>query len=454
MTRIAPQLWQHAGLRGQRREAVVRILEAALAAVDPAEAVRRALRREGNTLHCGGQRYQLADFAHVYVVGAGKAGAPMALAVEQILGERISAGNVTVKRGYGAPTQRIQLAEAGHPIPDEAGVAAAREIASTLERATANDLVIVLISGGGSALLPAPLGSISLGDLQALTNALLGAGAAITEINTIRKHLEGLKGGRLAALANGAQVLCLVLSDVVGNPLDMIASGPTVPDPSTYADALAILRRYNLLEGAAPVIRQVLARGAAGALPETLKPGDQVFARVHNQIIASNDLAAEAAAQVARGAGFNTLLLTTYLEGEAREVAKVLAALAKELVCRGQPLARPACLILGGETTVTLRGKGKGGRNQELALAAALALDGIEGVMLATLATDGGDGPTDAAGALIEGDTMARARALGLDGRAMLDENDSYYFFAALGDLMITGPTNTNVNDLALVCVW
>ncbi|NLV73287.1 MAG: glycerate kinase, partial [Chloroflexi bacterium] len=380
--------------------------------------------------------------------------APMAKALEDLLGDRIDAGRLVVKDGHGLPLKKIRIHEAGHPLPDARGVAGTLQILNLLEGAGERDLVICLISGGGSALLSAPSEGIDLADKQAATKSLLACGATIHEINTIRKHLEGLKGGRLAALANGAQVLCLVLSDVVGNPLDMIASGPTVPDPSTYADALAILRRYNLLEGAAPVIRQVLARGAAGALPETLKPGDQVFARVHNQIIASNDLAAEAAAQVARGAGFNTLLLTTYLEGEAREVAKVLAALAKELVCRGQPLARPACLILGGETTVTLRGKGKGGRNQELALAAALALDGIEGVMLATLATDGGDGPTDAAGALIEGDTMARARALGLDGRAMLDENDSYYFFAALGDLMITGPTNTNVNDLALVCVW
>jgi len=454
MLRLDPSLYNHPGQRGERRRQVASILEAALAAVEPAEAVRRALRREGDTLLVNREPYPLNDFAHVYVVGAGKAGAPMAAALEELLGERITAGTVTVKYGYTAPTRRIALVEAGHPVPDAAGVRGAEAIRRLLSRATPDDLVLVLISGGGSALLPAPLPGIALADLQALTNQLLAVGASIIEVNCIRKHLDLLKGGRLALCANGARVLALILSDIVGNPLDMIASGPTVADPTTYSDALALLERYRLRTTAPPAVLNALARGARGDLPETVKPGAPELARVQNVIIASNAIAARAAEEAARALGFHTLLLTTYLEGEAREAARVLASLAKEVLASGQPSARPACLLCGGETTVTLRGNGKGGRNQELALAAAIALQGLDNVLLASLATDGSDGPTDAAGACSEGDTLARARALGLDAYNYLARNDSYSFFAALGDLLMTGPTNTNVNDLVGIWIW
>jgi hydroxypyruvate reductase len=287
-----------------------------------------------------------------------------------------------------------------------------------------------------------------------LTSALLRAGATIVEINAIRKHLDRLKGGKLARMAAPAQVISLILSDVVGNPLDAIASGPTVPDESTFADAWGLLERYDLL-GRIPVsVQGVLQRGVRGELPENPSAGDALFERTQNVIVASNDLAAEAARQRAADMGLNTLLLSTYVEGEAREVAKVLAAVAKEIRASGRPLRRPACVIAGGETTVTLRGDGKGGRNQEMALAAAIAISGLNDVTIACLATDGTDGPTDASGALADGSTFTRARVLGMDPWAFLGQNNAYPFFSTLGDLLLTGPTQTNVNDLAFVFVW
>lgn len=453
MVRFSPLLYERPGLEGERRRQVVRVLEAALEAVDPAEAVRRFVRREGDTLYVNGCPYDLVAVERVFVVGAGKASAPMAQAVEEVLGERIAAGWVNVKYAHTAPTARIHLHEAGHPIPDEAGVRGAEEIARLLGQAGPRDLVICLISGGGSALMPLPVEGVTLADLQALTDALLRAGANIVEINAIRKHLDRLKGGKLAAMT-AAPLIALILSDVVGNPLDAIASGPTVPDETTFGEACEILKRYGLWEGIAPTIRRYLEAGRLGQVAENPKAGEALFERVQNVIVASNDLAAQAAEHAAQELGFHTLLLTTFVEGEAREVAKVFAALAKEELASGRPLPRPACLIAGGETTVTVRGRGKGGRNQEMALAGAIQLAGLKDVALVCLATDGTDGPTDAAGALADGNTIERARALGLDARAYLAENNAYPFFAALGDLLLTGPTNTNVNDLTFVFVW
>jgi len=299
-----------------------------------------------------------------------------------------------------------------------------------------------------------PVDGITLADVKMLTDALLRRGATINEINTIRKHLERTKGGNLARLAYPAQVVTLILSDVVGNPLDVIASGPTVPDSSSFGEAFRLLGRYDLLMEAPPAIVNHLRRGAEGALPETPKPGDGVFEKTQNLIVASNDIAARAAEKAAIAMGFNTLLLTTYLEGESREVAKVLTAVAREIVTSGRPVPRPACVIVGGETTVTVKGHGKGGRNQEMALMASICIEGLEDVAIVCLATDGTDGPTDASGALADGDTLRRAAALGLDPWAYLDDNDSYHFFQALDDLLLTGPTNTNVNDLMFVFVW
>jgi len=283
------------------------------------------------------------------------------------------------------------------------------------------------------------------------TSILLRCGANINEINTLRKHLDQVKGGGLARLAHPASLITLILSDVVGNPLDVIGSGPTVPDTSSFADAYAVLERYGVVADAPAPIVDRLRRGMASELPETLKPGDARFARVHNLIVGSNLQAAEAALAAARTAGFNTLLLTTFLQAEAREAGRMLAAVARELASSGHPLPLPACIIAGGETTVTLRGSGRGGRNQELALAAVASMAGLPNLALVALATDGGDGPTDAAGAVVTGATLDRARSLGLDPAAHLARNDAYPFFDALGDLLRPGPTETNVNDLAFV---
>jgi len=454
MVKFDAALWQRGGVEEQRRRDVVDIMGAALAAVDPGQAVERTLERQGDLLLVDGRQYDLATIENIWVVGAGKAGAPMARAVERVLGDKVSGGLVNVKYAHLQPTERVALREAGHPIPDEQGVAGARHIAAMLAEAGEHDLVICLISGGGSALMTLPAEGISLADMQALTGALLAAGATINEINAIRKHLDEVKGGGLARLAAPARLVSLLLSDVVGNPLDVIASGPTVPDTATFADARGLLERYDIWQTAPLAIRERIERGLAGELPDTPKAGDPLFERVQNVVVASNDIAARAAERRAHELGYHALLWSTYVEGEAREVARVQAAMAKEVLASGRPLARPACLISGGETTVTLRGKGKGGRNQEMALAAAIALEGWADVAVACLATDGTDGPTDASGAYADGNTVARARALGLDAWAHLQSNDAYPFFQQLNDLLLTGPTNTNVNDLTLVFAW
>ena len=440
-----------------RRKSIAAIQAAALAAVAPDAAVKRQFYLEGDVLRVGGRFYPLADYDRIFVVGGGKAGAPMAAAVEEVLGERITAGAVNVKHGYTLaaaarkPASRIQIVEAGHPVPDEAGRQGAEHITQMLTGLGERDLVLVLISGGGSALLTLPSPGISLSDVQTLTGILLRCGATINEINTVRKHISQIKGGQLARLAYPATVVALILSDVVGNPLDVIASGPTVPDPTTFAEAWAVLERYGIVDEIPDSIVSRLQAGLAGQVPETPKASDPVFTRVQNVIVGSNEIAAQAAVDEAREQGFNALLLSTYIEGEAREVARVFAGIAKGMVRHGWPLKPPACLVAGGETTVTIRGRGKGGRNQELALAAALAIDGWQNVAVVGLATDGTDGPTDAAGAIAWGDTVTRARARGLDAAAYLANNDAYHFFQTLGDLIITGPTNTNVNDLIFV---
>ncbi|MHB8112437.1 MAG: glycerate kinase type-2 family protein [Bellilinea sp.] len=438
-----------------RGDEVCRVLDTALQAADPAAAVLRFLSRNGDQLTAGGQTYNLADIRHVFLVGAGKAGAPMAQAATQILDDRLTGGAVIVKDGYGLDgvsfTASLQIIEAGHPLPDERGVVATREILSLLSQADQSDLVLCLLSGGASALLTAPAAGITLIDLQQTVSLLLRSGADIGEINAVRKHLDTVKGGGLARAAAPAQVISLVLSDVVGDPLDIIASGPTAPDPTTFDQALAVLHKYQLLGQLPQAIRQHLQRGAAGAAAETLKPGDPLLEGVQNLLVGSNSMAAQAAADAAAAGGFNTRVLTTTLQGEARLVGRLLAAAARDLAGGQSVLQRPACLIAGGETTVTVRGDGIGGRNQELALAAVEAMSGLPGTLLVTLATDGGDGPTDAAGAVVSGETLARARALGLSPAEHLTRNDAYRFFDGLGDLLKPGPTHTNVNDLALL---
>jgi glycerate 2-kinase len=429
----------------RRRADALQLVRAALAAVDPAAAVRRHLHRQGDALVAGERRYRLTGHGHVFLIAAGKAAVPMTVAAADALGPALDRGIVVTKYGHadraGELPPAVQVIEAGHPVPDENSIRGAQAVTDLAQVAGEDDLVLFLISGGGSALLTLPVPGVDLAQCQALTDALLRSGATIDELNTVRKHLSQVKGGQLARLAAPATLVTLVLSDVVGDPLPVIASGPTVADPTTVADARQVLARHRL-----DLVMPTLLR-------ETPKADDPAFAAGYHVLVGSNRQAAEAAACRARELGYHTLLLTTYIEGEAREVARVAAALAKGVRAECDPLPPPACLIWGGETTVTIRGDGRGGRNQELALAAAIALDGWPGVTLLALATDGGDGPTDAAGAVVTGETVARARELGLDPRAALARNDSYPFFAALGDLVQTGPTGTNVNDLLFILV-
>ncbi len=433
------------------------IMAAALAAVDPHVAVRRAVRIDDNAIMVGSQRYELNASSRVIVVGAGKAGAPMAEAAYTALGERIRSGLVVVKEGHlgstGNQVGPMTVLEASHPVPDERGVNAAEQLMALLDYSRPDDLVLVLLSGGGSALLTLPAPGLALADLQGLTSALLRCGATIGEINTLRKHCSRIAGGQLAFRASPARVATLVVSDVIGSTLDVIASGPTVPDPTTFADAWALIQRYDLEQTIPEPVRLHLQRGLAGEIRETPKADELLWQRVHNEVIASNVTAAEAAVVAARERGFHTQILTTFLEGEAREVGRVAAAVARELALRGQPLDRPALIIAGGETTVTLHGDGLGGRNQELALGAVAGLADVPNAVIVALATDGGDGPTDAAGAVVTGSTLLRAKDLGLDPAHYLRHNDAYHFFAPLDDLLRPGPTLTNVNDLLLIAV-
>ena len=429
------------------------IFQMALDAADPMACVRRNLVLSGETLIVGGEEYDLNKVDRILVVGAGKATATMAKATEEVLGDRISRGAINTKYDHGLPLRRIETVECGHPIPDEAGVRGAAEILDLVGGADERTLVLCLMSGGGSALLPAPAEGLTLAEKQETTRLLLECGATINEINAIRKHLSRVKGGHLARAAYPARMVSLLLSDVIGDPLDVIASGPTVPDESTFGEGLQIVEKYALEDRIPSAARRRLTEGAAGGVPETPKRGDAVFERCRTVVVGGNRLAVEAASRAATERGYHTLVMTTRLEGETREVAKVYAALAKEIVENGDPIPRPACLVSGGEPTVTIRGTGKGGRNQEFALAAAIEIQGWDGVVLFSAGTDGTDGPTDAAGALADGKTMARGEALGLSAAAYLNDNNSYAFFAALDDLVITGPTGTNVMDVQLVLV-
>jgi len=411
----------------------LRIFGAALKAADPTQAVLRHLRRDGETLIAGRRRYRLNEFRNVYVIGAGKAGAAMALGIQRVLGKRINSGFVNVKSASTDRLRRIVLNKSGHPIPDTNGEQGARRIARIAQDAGPDDLIVCLISGGASALLPLPAPPVTLKQKQEITQLLLNCGADIHEMNCVRKHISLVKGGQLARLAYPATVLTLILSDVIGDDLDVIGSGPTVPDRSTVADARAILEKYG-------IELSVNAR-------ETPKPGDKIFKRVQNLIVGSNRLAVDAAADAARSLGYRTMVLSTLIEGETRDVARVHAAIAKEIRATGRPVKPPACVISGGETTVTIRGKGLGGRNQEFALAAAIDIAGLKNVLILSAGTDGIDGPTDAAGAFADGATA------GMDAAKFLANNDSYHFFERLGNLIKTGPTGTNVADIRLILV-
>ncbi|UCE43355.1 MAG: glycerate kinase [Candidatus Aminicenantes bacterium] len=437
----------------EARKDAITIFQAGVKAVDPAQAIKSHIKLENNHLIVGGKTTDLSGFNRISVIGVGKASAAMAGAMEEILGERLNSGLVITKHEHALPLDKVQVIEAGHPVPDQAGFRGARQIVQVLEQSGEKDLVFFLISGGGSALFPYPQEGLTLEDKQDVTKILLDAGANIHEINVLRKHLSRVKGGRLAKVAYPAALISLVLSDVIGDDLDSIASGPTVPDHSTFRDCLNIMEKYQISERLPSAAVGILQKGVRGELEETPKPGNPVFERTQNLIIGSNIIAVEAAAKKAEELGYNTLILSTFVEGETREVARVLAAVAQEILSSGNPIDRPACVLSGGETTVTIHGKGKGGRNQEFSLAAAMDIDGLENVVLLSAGTDGTDGPTDAAGAIADGTTTSRAGKLGMDPGQYLRENDSYHFFEALDDLIITGPTYTNVMDLRIILV-
>lgn len=429
------------------------IFGAAVAAAQPRRCIFDALSLNGSQLRIGDWHCDLQRLSRLVVLGAGKATPAMAAAVEEVLGARIDAGLINTKYGHGLPIEHIETVECGHPVPDERGVEGTRRQLSLLESLDEDALVLCLFSGGGSALLPAPAPGISLEDKGQTTHLLLSCGATIDEINAIRKHLSAIKGGQLCARAQPAQVVSLMMSDVIGDPLDTIASGPTFPDSTTFATCLELIDRYALRDKLPAAVRQRLEGGAAGTVAETPKADDPLFARVHNAVIGNSALAIDAAVQHARSLGYTPLVLTSRLQGEARQIGPALVAIAQEVRTHARPLAAPACLIAGGETTVTLRGQGKGGRNQELALAAAISLDGWPDMALLSGGTDGTDGPTDAAGAIADGSTLARAAARQLSARAHLRDNDAYHFFAPLGDLLMTGATGTNVMDLQIALI-
>ncbi|MBV9774155.1 MAG: DUF4147 domain-containing protein [Gemmatimonadetes bacterium] len=434
------------------REDARRILEAGIAAADAREATRRALRREGDLLTvAGAETVDLAGIGRVWLVGAGKAAAGMAGAVLEMLGDRVAAGTITVPRGEGAVLPGIDVWEAAHPVPDTHGLAGAVAALEVARAAGEGELLLCLLSGGASALWPAPAAGVSLSDLRATTDALLRGGAPIAEVNAVRRHLSRIAGGWLARAAAPARLVTLAVSDVVGSPPETIASGPTVPDPTTFREALDVLLRRGI--AVPPAVRAHLQRGDAGEIPETPKPGDPAFARASYHVVARNRDALEGAAREAARLGYRVTVVGDDMEGEAREVAGQVAALAWGSHSEGESGAGPAAFLLGGESTVTVRGRGHGGRSQELALAAALQIEGEPGVVIAAVGTDGRDGPTDAAGGMVDGETVARGRALGMEATDALERNDSHSFLRATGDLVVTGPTGTNVNDLVVVLV-
>jgi glycerate 2-kinase len=429
-----------------------KLLIRGLAAVDANRAVCQAVSRNGEELIIGRRRYDLRRFERVVAAGAGKATAPMAQAVEQQLGPRLDGGLIVVKYGHGLPTKRIIVSEAGHPVPDQSGQRAAARLCAMAAELGQHDLLIVLLSGGASSLLPVPVPGVTLADKQQTTRELLRCGASIREINTVRKHLSRIKGGRLAELTK-ATVVTLILSDVLDDDLSAIASGPTAPDPTTYQEAIAVLKRYRIWRAVSQRVRQHLDRGCQGLVSETPKPGISLFRRVYHHIIGNNAAAVTAVTRTAREAGLRTLLYTPALTGEAREAGKRFGAFAKKIVRGAKQLQRPYCVVAGGETTVTVTGKGTGGRAQEFAAAAALEIPGLAKVWVVAVGTDGTDGPTDAAGAVVDGNTVARAQRLSVDLKGALKRHNTYPALKRLHQLIITGPTGTNVNDLYLIFV-
>lgn len=437
----------------QLREDAFQIYRAGLEAADPVQAVKKNIRFHQNRLIVKDTPYLLSYYQHIYLVGAGKASAAMAQPLEEVLGNRLTSGIINVKYNHSLPLKKVQGNQSGHPLPDEAGLKGTRRIADLLKQSGKRDLVIFLISGGGSALLTLPVEGITLDDLRTVTQILMTCGASIHEINAVRKHISQVKGGHLAQLVYPSTLVSLILSDVIGDDLDTIASGPTVPDRSTFKDCLNILDKYEIRDQIPSSVLLHLEKGLQKGIKESPKKGSQVFSQTQNVIVGSNRQAVEEARKKSELLGYHSLILSTFVEGETREIAKIHAAVAKEIISSGNPLPPPACVISGGETTVTVKGKGFGGRNQEFVLSSAIDMKGWPNVVILSAGTDGTDGPTDAAGAVADGETVQRALDLEMDPYQYLKQNDSYNFFKPLEDLIITGPTYTNVMDLHLVMV-
>ncbi len=441
------------GLCSKCREArriALEILETAIKAADPGEAVKR------NILHVKNGTIKVSEnifkFKKLYVIGFGKASGGMAEAIEETLGSEIIEGAVAVPKQLISKYNlaKIKLLPSTHPIPSELSVKAAQEILKIAEKAGEKDLVLVLISGGGSALAELPRPGISIDDLRKTTEILLKSGASIEEINTVRKHLSLFKGGWLAKKIFPATTVSLIISDVVGDPVEFIASGPTAPDSTTFSDALGIIEKYGIKEKLPRNVVEILKLGAKGAIEETPKPQDKVFEKVFNRIIASNMVSLTAARNYAEKRGLNTIVLTSRLRGEARHVGVVLASILEEIYYSNFPVKKPAVILAGGETTVTVVGNGRGGRNQELALSSSKIIKNLHGAVLASVGTDGIDGVTDVAGGIVDAHSFSRAEKLGLKIDMLLARNDSYTFFEKLKDYIYTGPTGTNVNDIAV----
>lgn len=432
----------------------LRIVEAGILSADPRRAVRSHVKLEDGRVVVGGREFELSRFGRVLVLGFGKASGLMAKGLEEALGDAIDGGYVIVPRGSEVRgLKRVRLLPGNHPVPGGDTIRSSLVLLKAASEAGERDLVFVLVSGGGSALFEVPREGVSLEDLVEVNRLLLRSGADIKEVNTVRKHISAVKGGQLAKALHPAKVVTLIVSDVVGDPPEFVASGPTVPDPTTYRDAYEVLRRYGLLDKVPRSVLDLVNRGLRGEVPETPKEGDEAFRDALTLIVASNRTALSAMKRTAESLGYNAAIVTSFMEGEAREVGRFIAGVMKHVSRYGEPVPKPAALLFGGETTVTVTGSGVGGRNQELALSVAIHISGLRGAVFASVGSDGIDGPTDAAGAVVDGGTVDEGREAGLDAVAYLADNDSYSYFKRLGRLVITGPTGTNVNDLAVALV-
>jgi len=429
------------------------IFHAGLAAVDPEKSIYSLCSRVDELLAVGSHTYELDAFNNIYVIGAGKASAPMGAAIERLLGDRLTSGTINVKYGHTRPLSKIKLVEAGHPLPDKNGATGTRKILDIARESGEKDLIICLISGGGSALMPLPAEGISLEDKQETMRVLMACGATIIEINTLRKHMSAIKGGQLSRAAYPATIISLIISDVVGNDPATIASGPTVPDPGTYQDCQRIINKYQINSRLPESVLRHLACGMSGDRPETPKKNDPALKKTRNLVCADNMKAILAARHQARQLGYETIILSSMIEGETRDVARMHAAIARETLASGNPVNPPACILSGGETTVTIHGQGVGGRNQEFCLAMAGDIADKHNIFVLSGGTDGTDGPTDAAGAVMHAEVLKKATALGLDAQTYLDNNDAYTFFKQTGGLLMTGPTRTNVMDLRIMLI-